>query len=323
VEDYGIIDDPEHSDAFAADSASLYGSPLDHLVADMDTPAFPYRAAAKALEGTPYVRERGRYIELLASSQRSVGSCVGWGEARKLFLSLAAGVYMRGDEVGLPAQDGAPCMVSPAWCYAASKQVVNKLSRKDGSNGSWAARATAEMGFLFRKEYPDFDARGYSEDICRRWGRSGVPTDSMPYALDQKFRGRVRVNNVEEAVALCQSGYMLNLCNNEKPNDKRDAYGFCRPTGKWSHSETGAICYVVYKMSPTKTLRGLGILNSHGNNRYKGPYGDQTPDLPGGAYIYELNDFQQCLDHQDTWASFDLDGLQPPAKDWEVKANVA
>jgi hypothetical protein len=320
---YGYIPDPEHQDAYAAEASGLYGNPLDYLKADMDLPAFPYRAAAHALADTKWTKRVEGQTLLLAQSQGGVGSCVGWGEARKILLSLAAGVYMREEEIALPLdEDGKPCGVSPSWCYAASRQVVGKLGRSDGSNGSWAARATAEMGFLFEKKYPEFDARGYSEADCRNWAAKGVPKDSLQYGAESRYTGRMRVETVEQAVALTQAGFSYNLCNDHKPNDTRDEHGFCKRSGSWSHSETGGICYVVYKISPTKTKRGIGILNSHGNNRYKGPKGELTPDLPSGAYIFDLETIQDMLDRGDTWVSFDRDGLAPPIRDWEARAGL-
>jgi len=324
-ENYGYIPDPDHQDAYAIEAADLYGSPLDALKADMDTPAFPYRAAAYALRGTRYVKQiASGLLVLQAFNQGNVGSCVGWGEARKLLITLAAGVYMRAENISLPIdQHGNVCGVSPAWCYGASRQVVNKLGKWDGSNGSWAAKATAEMGYLFEKRYHDFDNSKYSAAFCKEWAKRGVPKESIKYAEEQRYTGRVRVTDVEQAVALTQAGYAANICGDIKPNSTRDEYGFCKHSGSWAHSQTGNICYVVYKESPTKTRRGIGILNSHGNNRYKGPTGDLTPDLPGGAYIFSLEDYQKILDERDTWVSFDREGLMPPTPGWEDKINAA
>jgi hypothetical protein len=326
VENFGYFEDREHQDAFAAESTALYGSPLDFLKADMDRPAFPYRAAALALKGTKYSKQRDGHLVLEGLSQGKVGACVGWGEARKIFLTLAAGVYMRGEDIAtILDENGSPVSVSPQWCYAASRQAVNKLGRGDGSNGSWAARATAELGFVFEKKYENgFDASRYSAADCRNWARVGVPSASLQVSKEQRFRGRARVETFEDAVALIQAGYCFNLCNSQRPNNVRDERGFCKWTGKWAHSETGGLCYVVYKISPTKTIRGIGILNSHGSNRYDGGRGDLTPDLPDGAYMYDERDFMACLNRKDTWVSFDLEGLKPAAKQWEERVpNVA
>ena len=321
VENLGYIEDREHQDKFAAESNALYGSPLDTLQADMDRTAFPFRAAAYALRGSRYVKEQDKLLLLQALSQGRVGSCVGWGEGRKIFLTLCAGVYMRGEDIAtIHDANGQPVSVSPAWCYAASRQVVNRLGRGDGSNGSWAARATAEMGFLFEMRYPNgFDASHYSEADCRNWARNGVPKASIELAAAQRFRGRARVETFEEAVALVQAGYLMNVCGFDKPVDTRDDDGFCRIGGRWAHSQTGGLCYVVYKHKPGVTKRGIGILNSHGSSRYGGPKGALTPDLPSGAYIFEEKSFQRGLDKGDTWVSFDLEGLRPAAKRWEEK----
>lgn len=317
-ENYGYVPDPALSEAEAESCFARYGDSIDDLPRNMDKPAFPYRAAAMMLAGNrKYVDNSGL---LLALSQGSHGSCVGWGEARKILITLAAGVYMRGLEIDWPKDaNGLPVSISPSWCYGAARQAANNLGRWEGASGAGAAKATEELGFIWEKPYAGFDCSAYRTEDCDRWEAQGVPKASLQFADDNLLKGRTRVTTCEQLVGLTQAGYAINICGMGKPSGvTRDDYGYIDcGSRRWAHSQCGGICYVVYKIKPGKVFRGFGILNSHGNKKYRGGKGKLTPDLPDGAYITSWDDMQETLNRRDSWVNFEMDGLRPPQRNWE------
>lgn len=321
-ENFGWVPDPQHAEQRAALSQATWGAnAFDALPVDLDRSAYPYRAMAQLLRGNAkYVTGTAAMPMLLALSQGNHGSCVGWGEARKCMITLCAGIYMRGIDLELPQHNGKPVSVSPSWCYGASRTVVNQLGGWEGSNGSWAAKASERLGLLFETKYDAIDLADYRTGDCDNWEARGVPRTALPIADDTLLRGYARVDACEQMVAALQNGYAANVCGSRAPGgDKRDEYGAIPLTGRWAHSQT-VVAYVVYKLPGGRSLRLFMILNSHGSNRYKGPTGKQTPDMPGGAYCVSWNDLQRLLDERDTWVNFDLHGLQPASRDWPKHA---
>lgn len=316
VEQCGWVPDPGLAEAEADCCIARYGAThLDDLPADMDKPAFPYRTAARILAGNrKYVDGHGL---LLALSQGSHGSCVGWGEARKILITLAGGIYLRGLEFEWPKDgNGLPVAPSPSWCYGAARTAANNLGSWEGASGAGAAKATEEMGWVWERKYDGFDISTYRTDDCNAWEARGVPKVSLQYADDNLLKGRMRVTTCEQLVALTQAGYAINICGMGKPGGvTRDEHGYIDASSRrWAHSQTGGICYVVYKLKPGKVFRGFGILNSHGSKKYKGPKGKLTPDLPDGAYITSWGDMQETLNRRDSWVNFEYDGVRPAQK---------
>ena len=317
---YGYVPDPAHSEKRHGLSRSIWGDdPFKDLPRDLNRSAFPYRALAFGLRSNPkYTRASGQRVWLLALSQGNHGSCVGWGEARKIAITLAAGHFMRGLDLTWPTASGKPVSVSPSFCYGASRE-WNRGSW-EGSNGSWAAKATQELGFLVEKRYSGSDLSRYRTDDCNTWEARGVPRGLLQYADDSVLRGYARVRDCESLAAALQNGYAANVCGSRAPGKStRDEYGAIALTGRWAHSQA-VIGYIVYHVGRGKYKRFFIILNSHGSNRYKGPTGKQTPDLPGGAYLVSWNYMQRLLNERDTWVNFDLHGLEPASRNWKRSA---
>jgi hypothetical protein len=318
---FGYVPDVAHANERAQLSASIYGATaIDDLPVDMDRGAYPYRAAALVLrENAKYVRKTtGGLLELLALSQGGHGSCVGWGEARKLLISLAAGIFLRGLDLTWPTDaSGKPVSVSPSWCYGASREW--NRGAWEGSNGSWAAKASQDLGILFERDY---SAEGgpnllqYSTGDCNAWESRGVPRAALAVAKLVRLEGYARVQTTEQLARVLQAGYGANMCDGLAPGrGARDEDGAIAQTGRWAHSET-VICYDPVRKGKGNVRRLFGILNSHGTEKYTGPKGANTPDLPSGAYKVTESEMQRILDGRDTWVNFELDGLRPAASNY-------
>lgn len=320
---YGYVPDPGHAEQRAVQSHRLYGSnPYDALKCDLNRSAYPSRALALMLGANPqYVETRGGLLVPYARNQSSHGSCVGHGEARKIEITIAAGMFLRGLRLDKAAcsQGGKPAGVSPSFCYGASREW--NRGRWEGSNGSWAAKATQELGFLFERDYPNFTrCSTYRTSDCDEWELRGVPREALQLSQAQTLEGFARVDNWEQAAALAHHGYAFNICGSPAPGTNvRDRYGAVRLTGQWAHSQCVSN-YVVYDLGGGSYLRLFEIWNSHGRNRYSGGTGEKTPDLAGGAYYVTHNDLQRILNERDSWVNFDKKGLEPRAKNWRELA---
>ncbi len=311
IENCGYVPNPAHANALAKESRA-YASDLDELSFDANRSAFPYRALVEVLKANPkYVRgNRWR-----AFSQGRHGSCVGCGESHKVAVTLAAGIWMRGEAIDWPMNDaGLAVMPSRSWIYGASRQVVDRLGRWEGSNGSAAAKAIDKMGIAFERNVGGVDLSSYIADDCNRWELRGVPDATLPIAKLTSLGGRTRIETWEQLAASHQHGYAANICQCYKPViATRDEHGSIELGNPWAHSQA-SVGYVVYG-SGRNRRRLFVVYNSHGN-KYKGPTGSLTPDLPQGAYCITTAQMQRIIDNGDTWISCMRTGLTPRARQY-------
>ncbi len=308
-ENCGYVPNLAHANSLAVECAS-FATDLEALSFASNKSAFLYRAIVEVLKGNPkYVRNG----VLRAFSQGKHGSCVGCGEAHKTAATLAGGIWLRGEELDWPVDDAElPVMPSRSWIYGASRQVVDRLGRWEGSNGSAAAKAIDEMGIAWERNCGGVDLSEYRPEDCDRWEARGVPKATLPVAKQVTLGGKVRVESWEQAAAALQHGYGINICQCYKPvRTTRDDYGAIELGSPWSHSQV-VWGYVVYGSGRNRT-RLFVIYNSHGN-KYKGPKGPLTPDLPDGAYCITTNEMQEILDNGDSWISCDRTGLAPRSR---------
>ena len=164
---YGYIPDIIAQESLAAAGEKVWRSELDSFRPDMDKSVMLYRAAAHVCKGTQWVGSDG-VISSRLWDQGQHGSCVGWGEAGKIWKTICAQKALRGARI-----ETEPYAISPSWCYGASREVVGQLGGWEGSNGSWAAKATAEMGFLYWKRYDSIDLSQYRTSDCKCMGSPG------------------------------------------------------------------------------------------------------------------------------------------------------
>lgn len=305
----GWVPDKPRQNALAAQAAP-FQSQLDDLPVDMNKSCFPIRVLANALKKSKYTDGN----KLKSRNQGSHGSCVGHGTARLGANNLAADILVRGLPYEWPTANGKPLDVSPSWVYGASREVVGQLGTWEGSNGSWAVQALRDWGMLFETTYGDLDLTSYKEKDCDQWEASGVPPASKQYASAFRFQSFVRIDTVEQWVALIQNFYTATCCC-QLAWDGKLIDGYMKQAGSWAHCQHGGGAYVA------KPQRGILIQNSWGTNWMSGtPHPMMKSDMPAGSYFIFLKDAQKLLDAQDTWTVTGGRGIVPAPRPWREKA---
>lgn len=320
---FGYSPDPAGCEEFVKSLPAIYGDQLDDLKPDMDRSAFPYRHIMKHLAGTKHIRS-GR---LLGLNQLNLGSCVGFGTAGAVTLTMCGDIDHRKEPERMPQGEGVNVRPAPGYCYAASRHVSGRLGRWEGSTGHSAARAMREWGVVFQRKYGNIDLTDYSVDRTRGWQNRGVPKTLIDAAAESKFEVTARVKSFSQAVALVQNSYGINMCCMLAWNGPRDSDGFVRVDGSWAHSTTSGLAYVVVGNRSVSGPRGSrfkkrGIANQNSwhqewkGTRNGGPLGSQTPDLPWQSWIIYEDDYERALAGGDTFAYGGFDGFVAKRKDW-------
>ena len=291
----------------------LWGEQLDGLPYEQGVSAYPFRHLTRALTGSKHVRG-GRLRSL---NQGNFGSCVGFATGRACDVVAACDIYQRGQGETWPlGADDKPIVSAPDYIYAASRHIVNKLGRWQGSYGAAAAKAMRLWGIVHQRKAGRYDLTNYQTALCRKWSARGVPQEVRREAEQHPYRSTVRVTTCEQAAALLQNGYSFNLCCSLGWSNERDEFGFCRRVRPgWSHAQA-VIGFVVYEQSNFRTLAGFIVANSWGNSWVDGPTGPLTPDLPGGAFVCHWDDMQRALDEEDSFAFGNYDGFSASPYDW-------
>jgi len=295
---------PAATELYASTIPAKYKTQLDALPFDLDKSAFPFRALTQVLRGSQHVTA-GR---LNALNQGSYGSCTGFAGSRAADITAACDILWRQEAEKWPRNgDGQPVITAPDYCYGASRDVSGNLGRYQGSYGAAVAKALRLYGAIHQTKYGRFDLSTYSIDKCKKWAAVGIPEPLKEEALKHQFLTTVRIENVEQAIALTQNGYGFMICCGLGWHTKRDDDGFARRVRPgWSHAQVGGLGYVVIKKN-RKTRRGVLLQNSWGNRWQSG--GLFCDDQPRGAYFIELDDLQTALESGDCFAVADFEGF--------------
>lgn len=265
----------------------------------MDTLAYPTFGATKAgavmddddsdaLNYRAMMQVTGETDRLHSYDQGQVGSCVGNGTALGLDISLACELIFQrraGEWIARAAADG---------MYGLCRDISGQLGRGDGSSGGAAAQAV-QFGTLFQISYGDVDLTQYSANRCRQWASSGVPDSVKAAAKLHPVAHATRIDTWQQARAALQSGYGINMCSNQGFSGTRDALGFMRPQGSWSHS-MGCSSF----RGQASGKRGFLIHQSWGDSWSDGPY--WPADQPFASFWCDQDTFQSMLDGGDCFA---------------------
>ncbi len=298
--------EPEQTELYAQSIPRKYKTQLNDLPFDLERSAFPFRALAKVLAGTSYISD-GR---LDALNQGNYGSCVGFAAARTADITAACDIIWRREAEKWPTDPaGQKILTAPDWCYGASRDVSGSLGRWQGSYGGAAAKALREYGAIFQQQYGKHDLSTYSISSCRSWAARGVPADLVEEARAHQFLTTVRVESVDQAVALVQNGYGFSMCCGMAWSPRRDEDGFARRTRPgWSHAQAAGLGYINIKRGK-RTKRGFLIQNSWGNKwQADSPFG--LVDQPHGSYFIRYEDMATALLSKDCYAVGDYEGFR-------------
>lgn len=272
--------------------------------------AYLYRYADKAHRAV-YARPFGPL------NQGQIGSCVGNGWAAGAYIGQAVDWATGGMEKP-------PQRVSVENIYGGSRTLgrmppVKFAGYSDGSYGAAAARYVCGVkgdlgGILYMAAYGDDDLSTYDITRCRTWGATGVPPRLAKLANEHTATGVALVEDWASAVASLESGMPVVVCSNVGfASGDRDADGFCRRSGSWSH----CMCFIAVKYAKNSGTNGeppmanprdgICVLNSWGNYLRGGKH---PADQPDGSFWITRQDASAILAQGDSFSIASVKGFK-------------
>ena len=164
----------------------------------------------------------------------------------------------------------------------------------DGWSCSHAGRVVCEeSGMWIRKNYPEFgiDYTKYSVRNGRRWGRTPPPQKIIDFGMKHRIRQATELDSFDEVRDFLYQGYGISTCGGEGWSSTRDANGFSKRRGGWSHAMAclGAddrdIIKEKYGEPLVLIMNSWGVWNS-GPRRILGT----TIDIPKGSFWAKWSD---------------------------------
>lgn len=232
--------------------------------------------------------------KLPGRNQGQVGSCVSFGTAAAIEHSMLAEIVLGDLEEFKP--------LCQEEIYGGSRVTIGGGQlRGDGSVGAWAAEYVNKYGILARGKYGSINCEKYDEEMCRLWGKKGVPNELLPEIKLHPVKTTSLVRNFTEAKKALASGYGISVCSNQGFDGMdRDANGFATPRGEWGH----CMALIGYQ---TGSRPGGFILNSWGDNSHTGPSGAGDP--PSAGFWVDSKIIDRMLGEQDSWAFSCVEGF--------------
>jgi hypothetical protein len=242
-------------------------------------------------------------------NQGGVGSCVSFGTACAVEHLLLAQIVQARMNGGQAKDFKALCQ---EVIYGGSRvEIGGGRISGDGSVGAWAAQFIAQYGVIPREKIEGYDLTTYSESLCRKWGREGVPAKLETVAKQSPVKGTALVRTAAEAEKAIRQGYAIAVCSNQGFASARDSQGFAAPQGTWYHCM--AIIGVKKGSRP-----GFFIQNSWGSDWISGP---RFPtDAPAGGFWADWGTVERMLKQGDSWAFSDAVGFPSRELDFFIKA---
>jgi hypothetical protein len=290
---------------------------VERVLATLERPLFSL--ASPDLRGTAerdvlfWEFERKVLGALLPAHRQTVGDCVshGWGRGvQDLLLIQAADPTRREEWEGEVATE-------PIYGGARVEIGGGRLGG-DGAVGAWAAKWVQNYGVLLRKKYGPVDLSEYSGERARDWGRKGVPDELEPLAKQHPVRTVSLVTGAESGREALANGFPVPVCSNQGFSTVRDASGFCRPQGTWSHCMLArGTCRVKGPLGgrPAVPLQQSWGESPTGNNKVTLESGREV-ELPQGVFLVELDVFDRMLRGGDSFALSEFAGFPRRDLDW-------
>lgn len=231
-------------------------------------------------------------------NRQTIGDCVSHGYAKGIEVLTAVEILMHGEPEKWPGD-----LVATEWLYGTGRVLVGggRLGNGDGSIGSWQAKAVKEHGTLHRRRYEGVDLTEYSGRRAKSWGYRGLPTELETIADEHPVTQTALVRSYAEARDAIANGYPIPVCSNQGFDDRRDADGFARPRGRWSH------CMLFCAVDDGFRRPGLLCMNSWGPNWISGP---KRHDQPDGSFWVDAETADRMLRRGDSYALAGYEGFE-------------
>lgn len=289
----GWYNDPEAVQAVAnAQPFPTFGATPAYDIPTLPKQAFLWNAAKKVL-GTL----------LPPRNQGAIGSCVAHGTNRAILYSLLSEIASGSPEKYAP--------IAEEVTYGGSRvEIGGGRLRGDGSVGAWAAEFVRQFGVVARSKYGKYDLSVYSEDTCRSFGNTGVPTELESIAKTHPVKTITKITTWDEAKRALAQGYGISVCSNQGFSRQRNQNGVAAPQGSWAH----CMCLAGYITLDDGTEYGR-IDNSWGPNYFSGPVGWGEPGPEG--FWAQSKIIHKMLQYGDSWAFSCVEGF-PLRLDWVI-----
>lgn len=250
-------------------------------------------------------------------NQGAIGTCVAAGHAG------ACNVLMAMDYVTGKSGKFLPASIESIY-GGARNEIYGRASHSysDGSSGSAATKWLAKVGgVLYQQNYPSLgvDLSTYNISRAKDWGawgnggsKDGIGGPADKEASSHPIKTVAKVTTLEELDAALIAGYPVTICSGQGFTRQKDADGFCRPSGSWSHC-------MLCTGKRNGGRKGYLIQNSWANYLTGGSYNDQ----PVGSFYAEPQVVARMLAQNDSWALSGETGF--PRKilpDWFSKPNA-
>lgn len=249
---------------------------------------------------------RGKWLPI--RDQKDVGSCVSFGTAsaiEHLILIQIANAM----QAGLPPPSEYRDLAQEVIYGGSRVEVGGGRIRGDGSVTAWAGDFVKRWGVVPRGRYNSIDLTSYSTSVCRKFGSQGVPDDLEDVARLSPVKGITFVRNADEAWKAIGNGYPIavgaQLGFGSRGPWNRDADGFVKASGSWSH------CTAILGRVTVSGRKGFLLMNSWGEGVHKGPNGGKNiPD--SGCFFVDYATADRMFREGDAIAFSDAVGF--PAK---------
>ena len=234
---------------------------------------------------------------------QGIGSCVGWGWALSCDILAACDIVVRGESESYGGR------VLEASVYAFSRVEARggrPAGMSDGSYGGAAAKAVTQFGTLhYGIDYGGQTFGEYSANREKTWGNTGVPNELEPFAAKHRVATTTLVASFKEAGVAIQNGYPVAVCSGQGFGMTRDADGFCRAAGSWSHCMMFA--GVQYGSRP-----GLLCVNSWGASNSGKHYPETMPErFKECSFWVDADVCDRMLSGRDSFAIAGYEGFAP------------
>lgn len=308
---------------------------VESVLDDRNTPVFRMSADQERMMRSSFEDQAKPPVILFDSLQalqadwkrgaQGIGDCVSWGWELGTTLSVAVDIkhklrpwFWKGPYATEPFYGGA----------RVEARGIKRGGYSDGAVGAYAAKFATKWGALPRLDYStitgnkEHDLRAYSANRSKEWGNFGCGGAFDKDALDAICRltpiiEAPLITSFAAAAGCIESGFPVVVCSDHGLSDKRDKYGFVRPSGIWYH------CMVFAGVRYDRP--GLLDVNSWGNSW---GLGNWYVNVKTGEIIEYWPEAQKCsawldadacdrmLRQQDSYAVCGVGGLQRRSIDW-------
>lgn len=250
-----------------------------------------------------------RGSHLPARDQNPIGSCTSFGTTSAgeylIYAQIAAGKPMAFRDLA----------TEPLYALGRVDVGGGQLRGRDGGTAAWMGKAARDFGLVPRAAYPGIDLSAYSPRRCREWGDAGCPPGIKDVARQSPVKGISLARSATEVASAIRQGYTVSVGSNvgfgPTGGNRRDADGFLRESGSWSH------CMAVIGVR-AGNRPGFLVLNSWGPNWVSGPTGGF--DIPPGSFFADWQTADRMFRQGDCVVLSDAVGFPAKRLDWMVMA---